>query len=505
LTGLRRQALSLPRDAALKPLPALLLALIAALGYPQAVRAQPAAAMAPLRIATNLDSLTEDRPAPMAAAAVAASVLTQPQQWLPDQTRCVNPVVDTPWQSLGLADAVELVLCQSPALRQSLAGVIEQRGALTVSETAFWPRVTANAELASDRIPVTNSAAAPTGLSLTGSIGLSWTLFDFGQRDAALNAARATLSAALSSQDGALLQSLSDVLRLYVDAASAWARLEATRETERIATQTRDIAAGRHAALVGSLLEKLQAQTAFSQAALERVRAQGAWDIARGALASAMGRPVTQPMALAPSRGLRGITSTDLNFASLRNDALAQHPKLNALRAEQTSLQARLDALKAQARGIVELSSNVGVTKNFTGGGGTDKALGASLSASIPLFNRTQQQGRELQIVAQISAKEAALLASEREIELELWRASQVAAGESENLRAARELQDNADTTYNIALGRYRSGFGAMLEMLSAQSALALANTSSAQAEISAIASRIRLSLAAGRMQLVQK
>ncbi len=480
--------------------------LIATFAVPATVRAQAAAASMPLRTALTLDSLTETRSMPFASASgIAPTVLTQPQQWLPDQSRCANPVTEAPWQNLGLADAVELMLCQSPLLRQALASVIEQRGAVIVGETAFYPRVSANAEFDTNRIPVTNSAASSVGSSFTASIGLSWTLFDFGQRSGALNAARATLSAALATQDSALLQSLSDVLRLYVDAASAWARLEATRETERIAMQTRDIAAARHTALVGSLLEKLQAQTALSQAALERVRATGTWDIARGALASAMGRPVSQPMALAPSRGMRGIADGELHFASLRGDALALHPKLQALRAERTSLLARLDALKAEARGVIAVSSNLGVTRNFAGGGGTDRALGASLSASIPLFNRTEQQGREQQVLAQITSKEASLSAGEREIELELWRSSQLATGESENLRAARELQDTAETTYNIALGRYRAGVGAILEMLSAQSALAQANTASAQAEIAAIASRIRLSLAAGRLQLTAK
>lgn len=478
-------------------------ALIATLSVPLTVRAQAADRSLPLRAALTLDSLEERRPASVVGLPGAnPSVLTQPQQWLPDQSRCASPVTDAPWQALGLADAVELVLCQSPLLRQALASVIEQRGAVIVGETAFYPRVSANAEFTTNRIPVTNSAASSVGSSLTGSIGLSWTLFDFGQRSGALTAARATLSAALSAQDNVLLQSLSDVLRLYVDAASAMAKMETTRETERIATQTRDIAAARHAALVGSLLEKLQAQTALSQALLERVRATAAWDSARGALASAMGRPVSQPLLLAPSRGMRGITNVELDFAGLRSEALAQHPKLHALRAERTSLLARLDALKAEARGVVGVNSNLGLTRNFAGGGGTDRALGASLTASIPLFNRTEQQAREQQVMAQISSKEASLSAGEREIELELWRAAQLATSEAENLRAARELQDNAETTYNIALGRYRAGVGTILEMLSAQSALAQANTSGAQAEISAIASRIRLGLAAGRFKL---
>lgn len=483
----------------------LLLTLLAALASPSAVRAQSAAAPSPLRIATTLESLTEARPRAATTGDANTSVLSNPQQWLPDQRRCSESGAAVPWQDLGLADAVEVVLCQSPLLRQALASVLEQRAGVTLGETAFRPRVSGNAELASDRIPLTNSAASATGVSLTGSIGLAWTLFDFGQRDAALNAARATLSAALSSQDSSLLQSLADVLRLYVDAASAWARLDAARDTERVAAQTRDIAAGRHAALVGSLLEKLQAQTAYSQAALERVRAQGAWEIARGALASAMGRPVSQPIVLAATRGMRGMTDSALNFAALRTEALAQHPKLETLRAERTSLNARLDALKAEARGVIELTSNLGVTKRFASGGSTEKALGASLTASIPLFNRSQQQARELQIAAQITSKEAALTAGEREVEVELWRAAQQASSEAENLRAAGELQDNAETTYNIALGRYRSGVGAMLEMLNAQSALAQANTARAQAEIGSIAARIRLSLATGRMQLSQK
>ena len=38
-------------------------------------------------------------------------------------TRKWRKIMGEPWQNLGLADAVELVLCQSPLLRQALASV----------------------------------------------------------------------------------------------------------------------------------------------------------------------------------------------------------------------------------------------------------------------------------------------------------------------------------------------------------------------------------------------
>ena len=117
------------------------------------------------------------------------------------------------------------------------------------------------------------------------------------------------------------------------------------------------------------------------------------------------------------------------------------------------------------------------------------------------MFNRTEQQAREHQVLARISAREALLTAAEREIEPELWRATHGAAGTAETVRASRYLLDNADTPYNIAMARFTSSVGSALKILSAQKAFASANSSATQAEITALATRIRLSPASGRMQ----
>ena len=107
-------------------------------------------------------------------------------------------------------------------------------------------------------------------------------------------------------------------------------------------------------------------------------------------------------------------------------------------------------------------------------------------------------------MLARTSSREALSTAAELEIELELWRATQIAAGEAENVRASLCLLDNADTAHNIAMGRFKSSVGSALEMLSAQNALANANSSATQAEITALATHMRLSLASGRLQLAK-
>ena len=120
------------------------------------------------------------------------------------------------------------------------------------------------------------------------------------------------------------------------------------------------------------------------------------------------------------------------------------------------------------------------------------------------MFNRTEQQAREHQVLARISPCEALPTAAEREIEPGLWRATQGAAVKAETVRASRHLLDNADTPHNIAMARFTSSFRSALEMLSAQNALASANSLATQAQITALAARIRLSLASGRMQLAK-
>ena len=99
-------------------------------------------------------------------------------------------------------------------------------------------------------------------------------------------------------------------------------------------------------------------------------------------------------------------------------------------------------------------------------------------------------------MLARTSSREALPTAAEREIEFELWRATQIATGEAENVRASLCLLDNADTAHNIAMGRFKSSVGSALEMLSAENALANANSSATQAEITALPTHIRLGLA---------
>lgn len=417
-------------------------------------------------------------------------------RWQPGGDACAGaPVV--PWERLTLGDALARTLCQSPALRQAIAEVTAQSAGVELGEVARWPNWNASVEYSSAR---NFNSSGSSGRTLTASVGLSWALFDFGQRSASLREARLGLAAAMATQGNTLLDAVRELMRLYGEAVVASSALEATIEAEATATRTAAAAQARYEAQVGNQIDRLQAQTALAQATLERVRAQSTWETARGNLALALGGDIEQPLQLAewsawtrPARDLP-------ELSALRREARAQHPRLRAAQARIDGLNARLEAVKAQDRGSVSVNASGGSSRNWgAAGSGNIPAANAAIVASVPLFNGRESQARQTQVMAQKAQEEAALETARREVDSQLWQAYQALQTSRQSLLASERLLAAADAAYRVAQGRYRAGVGSILELLTAQSALADARRQRVTAQVGQLTARTELGLAAGR------
>lgn len=420
-------------------------------------------------------------------------------QWVPGSDAC-SSLRDPPWEHLTLGDALTHILCQSPALRQAIAEVAAQSAAVEQGEVARRPTWNASVQYSAER---NFNSSGTSGRSLGASVGLSWALFDFGQRSANLREARLALSAAMATQGNTLLDGIREMLRLYGEAAVAAAALEATTETEASAARTAAAAQARHQAQVGSQIDRLQAQTALAQASLARVRAQSTWESARGALALALGGPVDQPLRMAQWTTWATGNEPIPDLPALQTEAREQHPRLRALRDQIASLDARMEGSRAQNRGDLSLSASTGSSRNWGAAGqGSIPTGSVSLVASIPLFNGRQAQAQLAQIVAERSAREAELEAARREVDSQLWQAHQAMQTSRQSLQTTARLLASAEKAFEVAHGRYRAGVGTMLELLSAQASLADARRQRVEAQIEQLTARTQLGLAAGRVGL---
>lgn len=418
------------------------------------------------------------------------------QRWQPGSAACTGQA-DPPWDHLGLGDALARTLCQSPSLRQALANVAEQSAGVDIGEVALRPRWNATADYSSAR---NFNSSGSSGRTLSASAGLSWVLFDFGRRSASLQAARQSLAAALASQDSALLEAVRELVRLYSEAVVASAALAASQEAETAAQQTAAAALARYQAQVGNQIDRLQAQTALAQATLARVRAQSAWENARGQLALALGGDIAQALRLADWEpwALQRVSLPDLE--TLRREARQQHPRLRALEAQLAALDARLNAVRADGKGTVSLSASGGSSRNWGAAGqGNIPTANATVVASIPLFNGNETDAQARQVLAQIAAREAEREATQREVDSQLWQAQHALTTSQLSLLASEQLLESASNTLRVAQGRYKTGVGSMQDLLGAQSALADARRQHVTALMERITAQTQLGLAVGR------
>ena len=449
----------------------------------------------------NLPSSAAPAEPPAGSAGAAGSVLLdQPGQWLARTDSCQAVSADA-MKNLSLTDALAHTLCKSPAIRQAMLAIQSQNAGVDIARSAFRPQLFLSTELAANHTPSSNINAASDSSSLTAGLSLSWMLFDFGVRSANLEQARQTLASALSAQDTALLTTITDSLRIYSDAATAWMALDALREAEVVAGRSLQAAQAKYEAQVGSLSEKLQAQTAVAQARLDRVRAEGVWETTRGTLAVAMGFPVSQPIGLASLESAFPMVPGELQSDQLLDEAREIHPRLKSLRADIKALQARLESVKSGNWGTVNLAGSAFETRGLGTGAANppDRRLSGSVYLSVPLFNGLQQRASESQSLAQIGDREAALVQAQRDIENDIWQSAQQVKTQTHNAAAARQLLASSQLGYQVAFGRYKAGVGSILELLTAQAALANATGQLNQALLAIANSRLKLSASTGR------
>lgn len=427
---------------------------------------------------------------------------------LPAATVC-DALRDADLQRLSLAMVLDHALCRSPAVRQAMLAITQQRAGVDLANLAYRPQFNLGAQLNANRVVQTANTSALSGQNIAGSLGLSWVLFDFGLRDANVAQAQAQLSAVVAGLSSSQLSNTGDTIRLYIEALSAWLRRDSLRESEAVSRQSEKVATAKYEAHVGALAEKLQAQTALAQATLERVRADGAWEAARVALVIHMGYPVTQRIAMPALEAAMPFMDADAPLDNMLAYLRESHPRIKVLQFEAEASRKRYDAIVAESKGSIGVNSNVQISRALGGSGSSSNALDRNVSASvvanIPLFSGEVKNQQLMQNTAQTESKLAQIDSTQRELETELLKQALTVQTEIETRLAARALLKSAQQSYDVALGRYRAGVGTLVDVLGAQSAASAARLALDQSYVAQATARLRMTSASGRMPVIPK
>lgn len=390
--------------------------------------------------------------------------------------------------ALNLLEVVSLALCNNPQTRVVWASSRAQAAQIGVSKAGYLPSASLSAS--------GNRNSPGVGQRSVG-LTLSYLLYDFGTRAANLENARQLLAAANATQDSTVQAVFLQAVQSFYQTQAAQAALNAALESERAAKESFAAAKARYTAGSATPADKLQAQTAYSQATLNRITSNGSMNNTKGTLANMLGLDANKNIVLVAANTTAIPASFDHDISALIEEARLRRPDLQAAAAQVKAAEASVDAARAAGKPSVSLSAS---TNQTSSAGVTSHGSSVGLSVSVPIFSGYAPTYRIRAAEAQVEAQNAQLERLRLLVALDVWTAYQNLTTATQSLRTTADLLNSAEQSERVALGRYKAGMGSILDVLNSQSALASARQQRIQSTFNWNISRATLAQAMGSL-----
>src|SRR5438132_5951276 len=409
-----------------------------------------------------------------------AAPLPAPPQLPPDLTGRIA--------QLKLTDVIDIALRNNTATSAAWADARAAARTYGAAKGQYYPTIVLGGTAQAIKRIASGGVGAAKQQSFGPNVNVSWLLLDFGGRSGSIDVTREALLAADWTHNATLQSVVLAVEQAYFLYLGTKGLLDAQQTTLKEAETNLDAAQQRHRVGLATIADVLQARTALSQARLALEATQGELQTTRGALALSMGLPANVPydIEVVPD------TTTPVGIVegvdSLIARAMRERPDLAAQRALADQARARVTVARSQALPTLTAGGNAGGTYFIDPAAGfptSGNSYTATLTLSFPLFSGWSQI---YNVKAASAAAAAAALRAQgfaQQVVYQVFNAYYALRTATQQVRTSRDLLAIATESEQLALGRYKAGAGSLLDLLTAQAALASARAQAIQARLS--------------------
>lgn len=407
-----------------------------------------------------------------------------------------NQQIDTRHE-YTLAELTALALSNNPQTHAAWASVRAQAASVGMSEAAWLPKLTLNASAQQAQSTTSTGFSIPTQKTFSPNLSLSWLLYDFGQREAGIAAAKAGLVAARFANDQTLQTVIANIATAYYQSLADRVLIEVNKQSVTTAQKALDAAQARYHSGQATISDLYQAKAALAQAqgtmaTAEQTRLQN-----EGALASAAGLPVDTRLRLAPLQ-TRISPKLEANVKSLLQKAIAQNPNLQNAQAQVAQARATFEQTERAGLPSISLGANQGL--RYQQGLGRSETNSIGVTLSVPLFTGFNQHYQTAQARAKLAEAEANRDTTYQSTELAVWQGYYAYRGAVVAIPSARAQVENASEALKAVQAQYKVGYATIQELLTAQSTLATAEVTLAQNALNAYTALAKLGAAIGQL-----
>jgi outer membrane protein len=386
---------------------------------------------------------------------------------------------------LKLADVIDIALRNNTATSAAWADARAAAASYGAARGQYYPTLSIDGAVTAIKTVPSAGRSAVKQQFYGPTLNLSWLLFDFGGRSGSIGEAREALLAADWTHNAILQDVVLAVETAYFNYLGAKALLAAQQTTLKEAQTNLEAAEQRHKVGLATIADVLQAQTALSQARLNLEATEGALQATRGALALSMGLPANAPYDIvAPPADSTVPLGISDSVDTLIARAVRERPDLAAAQADARGSRARVSVARSQALPSLSVGGTTGETY-FVNSTTFGNSYTATLTLSIPLFSGGAQIYNVKAASAAAAAAEQRARGFEQQVVYQVFTAYYGLRTATQQVRTSADLLASATQSEQVALGRYKAGAGSLLDLLTAQAALANARAQAIAARFS--------------------
>ena len=385
---------------------------------------------------------------------------------------------------LKLPDVIDIALRNNTATSAAWADARAAAASYGAAKGQFYPTLSLAGTAEALKTVPSNVPVSLTRQFYSATLSLSWLLLDFGGRAGTIGQAREALLAADWTHNATLQNVVLAVEQAYFQYLGTKTLLVAQQTSVKEAQTNLEAAGQRHRVGVATIADVLQAKTALSQTQLTLEATEGQLQTTRGALALSMGLPANVPYDI----GLPSDTTVPLGISdsveSLIERAVRERPDLAAQRTQVRAAQARLSVARSAALPSLSVSGNTGDTRFISNSPSGNSYIGL-VTLSVPLFSGGAQVYNIKAASAAVEAATQRAAGFEQQVIYQVFNSYYALHTATQQVRTSTDLLASATQSEQVALGRYRAGAGTLIDLLTAEAALAAARAQSIQARFS--------------------
>ncbi len=418
-----------------------------------------------------------------------------------------------PTHPYSLAELVDIAEHNNPRTRVVWERAKQKAEQLGIAKSAYYPVLTGIATFADERIiEPFPQPLAPRGHIMVEAtvvqpeIALQYLVFDFGKREATIDAAKAEALAAGANFIQANQDVAFQVAGDYYKLITAQERLQAAQETLKTAQTTQDAAEDRLQNGRATMPDVLNARAETSQAVFDLETADGDEKIARVTLAEELGVDPSPNIVIDAHKNAPLPESLTLSIDELIDRALADRPDLMEQISEIRAADNQVRAAKAEYRPQIVLSGSGAQQAIWPSadygqlGAANEPVWSGSLTVEWRIFDGGARKNRLA--IAESKRREAQDEFTDKhdQAQREVWTAFIAFRTAQRQEQAAVALLDSAGTSYSASLDAYKYGVKNLVDVVTAEKQLALARLSSVSARSQLFLQAVQLEHVTGNL-----